>query len=56
LAIAFARASAAVRVVGLQQAEPRVLEEAGVDHRALVERRSAVAEAVGDRGVRVAGL
>ena len=39
-----------------QLAEPHELEEAGVDHRALVERRAAVADVVGDRGVRVAGL
>src|SRR5205085_4556426 len=37
-------------------AEPDELEETGVDHRALVERGTAVADAVRDRGVRVARL
>ena len=45
-----------VRIVVGEQAEPRVLEEAGVDHRALVEHRAAVADAVADGCVRVAGL
>ena len=45
-----------VRVACGQLAEPRELEEAGVDHRALVERRPAVPDVVRDRGVRVAGL
>ena len=45
-----------VGVVGRQLAEPDQLEEAGVDHRALVERRPAVADVVADRGVRIAGL
>ena len=45
-----------VRVVRGQLAEPGELEEPGVDHRALVERRPAVADVVRDRGVRIAGL
>ena len=45
-----------VRVVRRQLAEPGQLLEAGVDDRALVGGRAAVAEVVGDRRVRVAGL
>src|SRR4029079_1947708 len=37
-------------------AEAYQLEEAGVDDSALVERRAAVADVVGDRGVRVTRL
>ena len=43
-------------IVHGQLAEPHELEEAGVDHSTLVERRAAVADVVGDRGVRVTGL
>ena len=45
-----------VGVVGGEHAEPGQLQEAGVDDGALVERRPAVAEVVGDGRVRVAGL
>ncbi len=44
------------RVGGRQFAEPHELEEARVDHRPLVERRTAVADVVRDRGVRIARL
>ena len=45
-----------VRIVDPQLAEPHELEEPGVDHAALVERRPAVADVVLDRRVRVAVL
>src|SRR5215211_5432975 len=45
-----------VRVVGPQQAEPDELEKPRIDDGALVERRPAVADVVGDRRIRVAGL
>ena len=45
-----------VRVGGGQLAQPRQLQEAGVDHCALVERGAAVPDVVRDRRVRIAHL
>src|SRR5262249_5647543 len=45
-----------VRIARGELAETDELEEAGIDHLALVERRAAVADVVGDRRVRVTGL
>jgi len=45
-----------VRVGGRQLAEANQLEESGIDDRALVERRAAIADVVADRRIRITGL
>ena len=44
------------RIVGGQHAQPRQFQETGIQHGPLIGVRSAVAQVVADRGVRIAGL